>query len=98
MVVAFAIQQFHLPENLKLSVHSGSDKFALYRPMHESLTKFNAGVHLKTAGTTWLEEVIGLAAAGGDGLDIAKEVYREAWRRFDELCAPYASAFVAAAN
>jgi hypothetical protein len=72
-------------------VHSGSDKFALYRPMHEALKKFHAGVHLKTAGTTWLEELIGLAAAGGDGLEIAKDVYRGAWGRFDELCAPYAS-------
>ncbi len=72
-------------------MHSGSDKFALYRPMHDALAKFDAGVHLKTAGTTWLEELIGLAAAGGDGLEIAKEVYGGAWRRFDELCAPYAS-------
>jgi hypothetical protein len=28
-VVAFAIRQFGLPENLKLSVHSGSDKFSI---------------------------------------------------------------------
>jgi tagaturonate epimerase len=90
-VVAFAIGEFGLPENLKLSVHSGSDKFAIYRPMHDALTKFDAGVHLKTAGTTWLEELIGLAAAGGAGLEIAKDVYAGAWRRFDELCAPYAS-------
>ncbi|MFZ1932157.1 MAG: tagaturonate epimerase family protein [Thermoguttaceae bacterium] len=90
-VVAFAIEQFGLPENLKLSVHSGSDKFALYRPMHVALAKFDAGVHLKTAGTTWLEELIGLAAAGDGGLEIAKKVYDGAWRRFDELCAPYAS-------
>jgi hypothetical protein len=87
----FAIRKFQLPGNLKLSVHSGSDKFALYRPMHEVLKKFDAGVHLKTAGTTWLEELIGLATAGGDGLQIAKDVYEAAWRRFDELCAPYAS-------
>ena len=72
-------------------MHSGSDKFAIYRPMHEALQKFNAGVHLKTAGTTWLEEVIGLAAAGGEGLAIAKDVYRGAFGRFEELCAPYAS-------
>jgi tagaturonate epimerase len=90
-VVALAIEKFKLPENLKLSVHSGSDKFAIYRPMHDALKKFDAGVHLKTAGTTWLEELIGLAAAGGDGLEIAKAVYAESWRRFDELCAPYAS-------
>jgi len=90
-VMAFAIGEFQLPKNLKLSVHSGSDKFAIYRPMREALKKFDAGVHLKTAGTTWLEELIGLAAAGGDGLEIAKDVYSGAWRRFDELCAPYAS-------
>ena len=86
--VAFAIGEFRLPKNLKLSVHSGSDKFAIYRPMHDALAKFGAGVHLKTAGTTWLEELIGLAAAGGTGLEIAKDVYAGAWRRFDELCTP----------
>ena len=90
-VVALAIEKFHLPENLKLSVHSGSDKFAIYGTMHETMKRFNAGVHLKTAGTTWLEELIGLAMAGGDGLQIAKDVYRGAWGRFDELCVPYAS-------
>jgi hypothetical protein len=90
-VLAFAIKEFGLPGDLKLSVHSGSDKFAIYRPMHAALKRFDAGVHLKTAGTTWLEELIGLAAAGGDGLEIAKDVYRGAWGRFDELCAPYAS-------
>jgi tagaturonate epimerase len=90
-VVALAVEKFQLPKNLKLSVHSGSDKFAIYGPMHESLRKFDAGLHLKTAGTTWLEEIIGLAAAGGDGLAIAKDVYRGAFGRFDELCAPYAS-------
>ena len=36
-MVALAIEKFRLPENLKLSVHSGSDKFAIYRPMHEAL-------------------------------------------------------------
>jgi hypothetical protein len=35
---------------------------------------------LKTAGTTWLEEIIGLAEAGGEGLALAKEIYTEALR------------------
>ncbi len=90
-VIDFAVKEFGLPANLKLSVHSGSDKFSIYGPMHRALQQFDAGVHLKTAGTTWLEELIGLAAAGGDGLDIAKEVYRAALARCDELCGPYAS-------
>jgi hypothetical protein len=90
-VVAFAIREFGLPENLKLSVHSGSDKFSIYAPIGAALKKFDAGLHVKTAGTTWLEELIGLAMAGGDGLAIAKEVYAKALPRFDELCGPYAT-------
>jgi hypothetical protein len=90
-VVAFAVGEFRLPENLKLSVHSGSDKFSIYAPIAEALKKFDAGLHVKTAGTTWLEELIGLAMAGGDGLSIAKEVYGKALERFGELCGPYAT-------
>ena len=55
------------------------------------MRKFDTGVHLKTAGTTWLEELIGLAEAGGSGLEIAKEVYREAYAHSSELRAPYAT-------
>jgi hypothetical protein len=90
-VIAFAVEEFGLPEKLKLSVHSGSDKFSLYPVIRETLKKFDAGVHLKTAGTTWLEELIGLAEAGGDALTIAKRIYRAALGRFDELCKPYAT-------
>lgn len=89
-VVRLACSRLKLPGNLKLSVHSGSDKFRIYGPIHKILKKTGAGLHLKTAGTTWLEEVIGLAEAGGDGLVIAKEVYGAALGRFDELCGPYA--------
>ena len=90
-VIAFAIRTFGLPAELKLSVHSGSDKFSLYEPIRRALKKTGAGLHIKTAGTTWLEELIGLALAGGEGLKIAKDIYRQALGRFDELCAPYAS-------
>jgi hypothetical protein len=88
-VVAFAVRKFHLPEDLKLSVHTGSDKFSLYPLMHDAIRRYDAGLHLKTAGTTWLEEVIGLAEAGGEGLRTAKEIYTRSFERFDELCAPY---------
>jgi len=90
-VIDFAVKEFSLPDNLKLSVHSGSDKFSIYGPINKALKKFDAGVHIKTAGTTWLEELIGLAEAGGDALEIAKEIYRESLAKFDELCAPYAT-------
>jgi hypothetical protein len=90
-VIAYAIRKYGLPASLKLSVHSGSDKFSIYEPMRRALKKFDAGVHIKTAGTTWLEEIIGLAEAGGDGLEIAKEIYAYAREHVDEFCAPYAS-------
>jgi tagaturonate epimerase len=90
-VVAFAIAQYGLPANLKLSVHTGSDKFSIYGPIGQALKDTGAGVHLKTAGTTWLEELIGLAEAGGDGLAAVKEIYRSAFQQKETLCAPYAT-------
>src|SRR5438445_11049558 len=59
--------------------------------MRQVLEKFEAGVHLKTAGTTWLEEVTGLAEAGGEGLMLAKEIYSGAIEHVDELCVPYSA-------
>ena len=96
--IDLAIEWYGLPRNLKLSVHSGSDKFSIYRSIHEATQRFGAGVHLKTAGTTWLEEVIGLAEAGGSGLEIAKELYANALNHASELCAPYASVIDIATN
>ena len=90
-VIAHAIARYGLPANLKLSVHSGSDKFSLYPIIRRTLPKFGAGLHVKTAGTTWLEELIGLAEAGGDALAFAKEIYAGAIGHVDEFCAPYAS-------
>ncbi len=90
-VVAFAVKQYGLPATLKLSVHSGSDKFSLYGPMRRALTRFGGGLHLKTAGTTWLEELIGLAETNGKGLELAKEIYTRALVQIDELCAPYSA-------
>jgi hypothetical protein len=90
-VITHAIQQYGLPDSLKLSVHSGSDKFSIYGAISEATAKFGAGVHLKTAGTTWLEELIGLAEAGPGGLALAKEVYAKAYENAPALCEPYAS-------
>ena len=89
--IAYAIKQYGLPDDLKLSVHSGSDKFSIYPAIHATMKRFGCGVHLKTAGTTWLEELIGLAEAGGEGLALAKEIYAEALAHLEELCAPYAT-------
>jgi hypothetical protein len=90
-VIAFAIKEFGLPDTLKLSVHSGSDKFSIYPIINRLIAKHNVGLHVKTAGTTWLEEVIGLAEAGGEALQIAKDIYADAHGRFDDLTAPYAT-------
>lgn len=90
-VIAYAIKEYGLPETLKLSVHSGSDKFSIYKPIRDAMRRTGAGLHLKTAGTTWLEELIGLAEAGPEGLALAKEVYAQAYGHKEELCEPYAS-------
>jgi len=90
-VIAHAVAQYGLPSRLKLSVHSGSDKFSIYAPIRRALHRTGAGIHVKTAGTTWLEELIGLAEAGGAGLALAKQVYAKAYADRAALCEPYAT-------
>jgi tagaturonate epimerase len=90
MVIDYAVKEFGMSENLKMSIHSGSDKFAIYPLIGSIIRKYNKGIHIKTAGTTWLEEVIGLAESGGEALAFVKEIYFESLELIDELCAPYA--------
>ncbi len=91
LVIDYAVKHFGLPVNLKLSIHSGSDKFSIYPIMGRLIKRYNKGIHVKTAGTTWLEEITGLALAGGDALDMAKNIYLKAFEHKDELCKPYAT-------
>ena len=92
LVIDFAVKEFGLPANLKLSIHSGSDKFSIYPVIGKLIRKYDKGIHVKTAGTTWLEEVIGLAMTNDDeAIDLAKAIYSGALGRFDELCGPYAT-------
>jgi len=91
LIINYAINNLNLPKNLKLSVHSGSDKFSLYPEINKLINKYDVGIHLKTAGTTWLEEMIGLASGGGSGLKISKRIYAGAFNRFQELCMPYST-------
>ncbi|MDM7994397.1 MAG: tagaturonate epimerase family protein [Acidobacteriota bacterium] len=88
-VIDFAVNQFTLPRNLKLSIHTGSDKFSIYPIMHRAIQSMGTGLHLKTAGTTWLEELAGIAASGAGGLGFAKEIYIESYQRCADLCKPY---------
>ena len=92
-VIACAVERYGdiLPNNLKLSVHSGSDKFSIYPAIRAALAKTGCGVHVKTAGTTWLEELIGLAESGGDALALAKEIYANAYAAREALCEPYSA-------
>jgi tagaturonate epimerase len=91
LVIDFAVKEFGLPSDLKLSVHSGSDKFSIYPVMSQLIKKYNKGIHLKTAGTTWLEELIGLAMAGKEALTLFKQMYSSALDKIDALCKPYAT-------
>jgi hypothetical protein len=90
-VLRYAVRLYGLPENLKLSVHSGSDKFSIYPAIRQALQRHQAGLHVKTAGTSWLEELIGLAEAGGEALAMAKSIYHTALEHKEELCGPYAT-------
>ena len=90
LVIDRAIRDFSLPEELKISVHSGSDKFSIYPHIGNIIRKHGKGIHIKTAGTTWLEEVIGLALGGGDSLAFIRHLCIEALKRREELSAPYA--------
>lgn len=90
-VIRWAVRELGLPDNLKLSIHSGSDKFSIYPIMGRLIRQYDMGLHIKTAGTTWLEEIIGLALADPAALKLAKRIYREARARKDELTVPYAT-------
>lgn len=91
LVIDYAVKEFGLPENLKLSIHSGSDKFSIYPIMGRLIKKYDKGIHIKTAGTTWLEENIGLAVADPEALELAKKIYINALSRMEELTVPYAT-------
>jgi hypothetical protein len=90
-VIAHAVKTYGLPATLKLSVHSGSDKFSIYPFIQKAIQRTGAGLHIKTAGTNWLEEIVGLAEAGGEGLALAKKIYAKALEKKEALCEPYAT-------
>ncbi len=91
LVIDYAVKEFGLLDNLKLSIHSGSDKFSIYPIMGRLIKKYDKGIHIKTAGTTWLEENIGLAVADPEALELAKKIYINALNRMEELTVPYAT-------
>jgi len=90
-IIAHAIKTYGLPPTLKLSVHSGSDKFSIYPYIKKAIQRTGAGLHIKTAGTNWLEEIVGLAESGGEGLALAKKIYTKALEKKEALCEPYAT-------
>ncbi|MGE5464406.1 MAG: tagaturonate epimerase family protein [Syntrophothermus sp.] len=61
----------------KLSLHSGSDKFSIY-PVAARLT--HGLVHLKTAGTSYLEALRTIAAVD---VDLFREIYLFARKQFE---------------
>jgi tagaturonate epimerase len=67
----------------KLSLHSGSDKFSIY-PSAARLTQ--GLVHLKTAGTSYLEALRTVAAVN---VDLFREIYLFARERFETDKASY---------
>ena len=67
----------------KLSLHSGSDKFSIY----ETVARHTRGiVHVKTAGTSYLEALRTLAATDAP---LFREIYRFARSRYEDDRASY---------
>jgi hypothetical protein len=64
--------------NYKISIHSGSDKFSIFSDMGRLSKGF---LHLKTAGTSWLE-ALRLIALGNPSL--FRKMYSFALSRFNE--------------
>jgi tagaturonate epimerase len=89
LIIDYAITEFNLPQNLKLSIHSGSDKFSIYPIIGALSKKHNKGFHLKTAGTTWLEELIGLSLSGKEGAELVKEIYATGYEKIEAFSIPY---------
>jgi hypothetical protein len=62
-VAAYAVRHYPLPENLKLSVHSGSDKFSMYGPIRRALRDYNPSIveeitreRLEMLGTSFIPQ------------------------------------------
>jgi hypothetical protein len=69
--------------NYKISIHSGSDKFSAFPPMGELA---EGGLHLKTAGTSWLEAVRLIASVSPS---LYREMHRWALSTFGEASKLY---------
>lgn len=89
LVIEQVRTEFGIEKEIRLSVHSGSDKFSIYPAIRKISCRHNRGIHLKTAGMTWLEEFTGLVISGNEGLGFAKFLYGEAYNRLAELTKPY---------
>jgi hypothetical protein len=68
--------------NYKISIHSGSDKFSAFPPMGE----LAGGLHLKTAGTSWLEAVRLIASLSPS---LYREMHRWALSKFGDASKLY---------
>ena len=69
--------------NYKISVHSGSDKFAVYPSIGQNTRHY---LHLKTAGTSWLVAVAMLAEKEPS---LYRKMHRAALENFDEMLKLY---------
>ena len=64
--------------NYKISIHSGSDKFSAY----PTIGRYTAHrVHVKTAGTSWLEAVRAIADCDAD---LYRDIHRKAFATLDD--------------
>jgi len=79
MVIAHAVNTFGLPDSLKLSVHSGSDKFSIYPAIHAAMKKFDAGISYQDRRDDLARGGDRAGIVRADGLALAREIYAQAW-------------------
>ena len=70
----------------KLSIHSGSDKFSVYPIITDAVEAAGGAVHLKTAGTSYLEALRALAEVD---IELFREIAAVACSRYEEDRATY---------
>jgi len=80
-------EAFGLPKNLKLSVHTGSDKFSLYKGMERSSAKRAQGFTQDRSTTCSRRSSVSLTPRRRP--DHGQRDIPRAYDRFDEVVGPY---------
>lgn len=82
-------KQFNFSSDLKIGIHQACDKPSLYPIINKVIKQANVGIHIKTAGSTWLTDCTALIQINEDTLDLVKSIYAIALNQIDLLSKSY---------